>query len=191
MKLGWVRHGKTEWNALGKIQGQTDIPLNEEGIAQASALAERLANDEFKWDGVISSDLMRARETANIIAVRLGIPLLAPDIRLRERYFGEIEGTSEAERLARWGEHWRTAYTGQESDQSVRTRGLDFVNEWLGNSSAYKLLVVSHGSFLSQMLHTLCQGLDDSYISNMSYSIVEYQEGQWQSVLHNCTLHLK
>ncbi|XEC92732.1 histidine phosphatase family protein [Paenibacillus tarimensis] len=190
MIIGWIRHGKTDWNALGKIQGQTDIPLNEEGIRQASALAERLAEQSGNWEAVVSSDLKRARLTAHIIASRLAIPLLQADSRLRERHFGEVEGTTEPERIARWGEAWRTTYEGKESDNSLRERGMDFINDWVSAESYNRLLVVTHGSFLVQMLHTLCEDLDDSYIQNMSLSIVERKEGGWHSVLHNCTAHL-
>ncbi|MBJ6363547.1 histidine phosphatase family protein [Paenibacillus sp. GCM10012307] len=188
--IGWVRHGKTDWNALGKIQGQTDIPLNEEGIRQAQALAERLATEGLQWDGVVSSPLSRARETARMIAERLDIPLLAPDKRLQERGFGEIEGTTEQERISRWGEQWRQTYVGQESDEEVRERGFNFLQDWLEQAGMNRLLVVSHGSFLSLMLHTLCDNLDKSYIGNMSFSIMDYNGERWQSVLHNCTLHL-
>ncbi len=148
-RIGWIRHGRTEWNALGKIQGQTDIPLNEEGIRQARALAERLAADGMHWDGVVSSHLSRARETARIIAEKLEIPLLEPDERLQERYFGEIEGTTEQERISRWGEQWRQTYEGQESDELVRARGFGFFeglaaaggNEQFARCLARQLLV--------------------------------------------------
>lgn len=189
--MGWVRHGRTSWNAEGKIQGQTDIPLNEEGRAQAYKLAERLAQDEQRWDAVISSDLGRASETGRVIAERLGIPLLHADERLRERGFGEIEGTTEAERLERWGAAWRTTYDGQESDAEVTARGMAFISDMQTIHASRKLLVVTHGSFLSQMLHSLCENLDDSYIGNMSYSILELREGGWRSLLHNCSLHLQ
>ena len=190
MKIGWVRHGRTAWNALGKIQGQTDIPLNEEGKQQAERLALRLAANEIEWDAVISSDLMRARETARTIAEKLGVPLLPPDHRLRERFFGEIEGTTEEERLARWGEDWRTTFEGQETDAAVFARGMSFIKEWREQKPGQRLLVVTHGSFLNQMLHSLCEGLDGSYIGNMSYSITEFRNEQWTSLLHNCTVHL-
>lgn len=191
MRMGWIRHGRTSWNAEGKIQGQTDIPLNEEGTAQARMLAARLAGDAMRWDAIISSDLQRARETACIISARLGIPLLPADHRLRERGFGEIEGTTEQERLARWGPDWRRTYEGQESDADVTARGLAFIADMREQAPQRNLLVVSHGSFLSQLLHSLCDGLDDSYICNMSYSIVELQEESWVSLLHNCSLHLQ
>jgi probable phosphoglycerate mutase len=187
-----IRHGKTDWNALGKIQGQTDTLLNEEGLRQAKALAERLYRDaDEKWDAIVSSDLSRARETARIIAERLQLPLLPSDARLRERGFGEIEGTTEDERLQRWGADWRNAAVGQESDDSVRERGMSFVNEWRENRSEVRLLAVTHGSTLAQLLAEMCERLDDGYLGNMSYSILEYQDSRWNYLLHNCTRHLQ
>ncbi|MGG4142827.1 histidine phosphatase family protein [Paenibacillus algorifonticola] len=191
MIMGLVRHGNTDWNKLGKIQGQTDIPLNERGVAQAVALANRLSEDQKLWDAVISSDLQRARETARIVADKLGILLLAPDERLRERFYGDIEGTTEQERIARWGEHWRQAEVGQESDETVRGRGRSFVEEWRQGNPQGRLLVVTHGSFLAQLLDELCSGLDKQFLDNMSYSILQFTENEWKSLLYNCSRHLQ
>ncbi|ANY68887.1 phosphoglycerate kinase [Paenibacillus sp. BIHB 4019] len=191
MIIGLVRHGNTDWNKLGKIQGQTDIPLNERGVAQAVALANRLSEDQKLWDAVISSDLQRARETARIVADKLGIPLLAPDERLRERFYGDIEGTTEQERIARWGEQWRQAEVGQESDETVRGRGRSFVEEWRRGNPEGRLLVVTHGSFLAQLLDELCSGLEKQFLDNMSYSILQFNENEWESLLYNCSRHLQ
>ncbi|MBD2845147.1 histidine phosphatase family protein [Paenibacillus sp. IB182496] len=191
MQLGWVRHGRTNWNALGKIQGQTDIPLTKEGLQQADLLAKRLQRDDYRWDAVVSSPLQRAAQTAAVLAEALDVPLLAPDDRLKERAFGEIEGTTEEARIARWGAQWRLTYEGQESDEAVRARGLAFVRERLERKTPERLLVVSHGSFLTCLLHTLCEGLDESYIGNMSYSVMDDHERQWRILLHNCTAHLQ
>lgn len=89
--IAWVRHGETEWNRLRKIQGQTDIPLNETGKQQAALAADRLVHET--WDGIYASDLARARQTAEIISDRLGVKILGLDARLRERGFGSLEGT--------------------------------------------------------------------------------------------------
>ncbi|SFE90894.1 probable phosphoglycerate mutase [Paenibacillus algorifonticola] len=191
MIIGLVRHGNTDWNKLGKIQGQTDIPLNERGIAQAVALANRLSEDQTPWDAVIASDLQRARETARIIADKLDIPLLAPDERLRERFYGDIEGTTEQERIARWGEQWRHAEVGQESDETVRVRGRSFVEEWRQSNPQGRLLVVTHGSFLAQLLDELCSGLDKQFLDNMSYSILQFKGSVWEPLLYNCSRHLQ
>ncbi|BBI33217.1 histidine phosphatase family protein [Cohnella abietis] len=188
-RIGWVRHGITEWNQLGKIQGVTDIPLSLEGIQQARLLAERLLLDKEQWNGIYCSDLTRAYETGEIIAERLGIPLLQ-DVRLRERSFGEAEGTTEAERLSRWGTEWRRLVPDQESDDTIRARGHEFVNELIAKHQGEAWLVVTHGSFLGRMLQSLCTGLDDSHLRNVSLTVLEKQPQGWQPMIHNCTRHL-
>lgn len=90
-----VRHGETDWNAEGRWQGHADVPLNERGRAQAAALAEQLAGDD-RVGIVYSSDLGRARETAEIAAVRLGLELVL-DRDLREIDVGSREGRTWSE----------------------------------------------------------------------------------------------
>ncbi len=79
--IGFIRHGSTEWNRLGKLQGQLDTDLTEEGREQARLLGLRLAKET--WDGIISSDLTRARETAQIVSDLSGIPFIRTDKRLK------------------------------------------------------------------------------------------------------------
>ncbi|MCK9857430.1 histidine phosphatase family protein [Paenibacillus sp. ATY16] len=191
MIIGMVRHGNTDWNALGKIQGQTDIPLNELGKKQANALASRLSQDEKLWDAVISSDLQRARQTAAVIADKLDIPLLDGDPRLRERNFGEVEGLTLPERVERWGENWREVAQGLETDEEVRARGLAFLQDWQKQRPEGRLLVVSHGGFLAQMFDTLCVDLEKQHLGNLSYSILQFKDEQWAPLLYNCTRHLE
>ncbi|WP_300682004.1 histidine phosphatase family protein [Nocardioides sp.] len=93
-RLVLVRHGRTEWNRLGRIQGQTDVDLDEVGVAQAAAVAPYIAG--FEPVAIWSSDLSRASATAARIAVECGL-LVRHDERLRERGFGEIEGLSHRE----------------------------------------------------------------------------------------------
>ncbi|MBD2869674.1 histidine phosphatase family protein [Paenibacillus arenilitoris] len=190
MIIGFVRHGRTDWNAEGKIQGQTDIPLNEEGIRQAHALAERLKGEERIWDAVASSDLSRAYRTAGIIAEGLGIPLLDGDARLRERYFGDAEGTKENERHERWGADWRSAAPGVESSAEMKARGLDALAEWVNGYPERNLLVVTHGSFLVGLLAELCPGLTDEHLHNLSYSVLERHGQEWRARVYNCVKHL-
>jgi probable phosphoglycerate mutase len=92
--LWLVRHGQTDWNAQGRWQGQTPDapPLNATGLAQAQAAAEQLAvQDGLTFAAIYSSDLLRARQTAEIIARRLGLPVRL-DARLREAHLGAWEG---------------------------------------------------------------------------------------------------
>lgn len=119
IQLGLIRHGTTEWNLEGRMQGQMDTPLAEVGRVQAKSLANRLKYEA--WDGIIASDLMRAHETALTIEKITGVPLLGVDARLRERAFGQLEGTTVQDRIAKWGEDWREREheLGLESDDSL------------------------------------------------------------------------
>jgi len=85
-----ARHGETEWNALGRLQGANDVPLNERGREQALALGAALSREGIVR--VTASDLSRARQTGEVVARRLGVRELAIDPELRERSFGPFEG---------------------------------------------------------------------------------------------------
>lgn len=192
MIIGLVRHGQTDWNAIGRIQGQTDIPLNEEGIRQAKALGRRIASEDRKWDAVVSSDLLRAGETARIIAEAIDVPLLPGDERLRERYFGEMEGLTRAERVERWGNEWPVEnVVGIEPMEDVRARAHAFVEQWRQDRPDVSLLVVSHGGLIAALLPILCESIGDDHIGNLSYSILEWNNEGWTPLLYNCTAHVE
>lgn len=95
-----ARHGETDWNREGRWQGATDIPLNDVGRAQARALGERLVGRRIA--AVASSDLSRARETADLVATVLGVPNVGALRDLRERSYGAFEGLTRAECRARF-----------------------------------------------------------------------------------------
>jgi broad specificity phosphatase PhoE len=104
-RLFLARHGETEWNAIGRLQGHTDIPLNATGKDQARELAAALAGAGIAH--VITSDLVRARETGSIVAEVLGLaaPRIVPE--LRERRFGVFEGLTRDECLAQYPAAWQ------------------------------------------------------------------------------------
>ena len=102
MRLLLVRHGETDWNAAGRIQGCTDTPLNARGRAQAAALTEKLRSSE-RAEALYTSPLRRAAETAEIIGSALGLRP-EPVEALREISFGVWEGCSWAEIQRRWPE---------------------------------------------------------------------------------------
>lgn len=95
------RHGRTEWNAAGRFQGQLDVPLNPTGESQARAAAAQLA--QLPPTAIVSSDLQRARFTAEALAALAGLPV-AIDERLRETYAGGWQGLSREDLLARYSD---------------------------------------------------------------------------------------
>ena len=190
MLIGFIRHGLTDWNALGKIQGQTDIPLNEEGRLQARMLGDRLLQEPYPWDFVISSGLSRAEETASIIASILDIPMLEPDIRLRERAYGKVEGLTALERETRYGKEWQLQDLGQEKDLELQARGMAFIEEMWTQYPDRNMLVVSHGGFLAQLYSSLYKDRLIERIGNLSLTIMEKKEMDWVPLLFNCTRHI-
>jgi broad specificity phosphatase PhoE len=135
-----VRHGETDWNAEGRLQGHTDTPLNELGRRQARALAEELAGDGI--EAVYSSDLARARETAEIVGARLGLPVaLEPD--LRERDWGTWEGLTGAER--------ERVELVAEATEEHRERTLHALRAIASRHAGGRVLVVTHGGSLRRV----------------------------------------
>lgn len=186
--IGFIRHGSTEWNQLGKLQGQLDTDLTNEGREQARLLGLRLAGES--WDGIISSDLKRASETAQIISMQTRIPLIATDVRLRERKYGLVEGTTLAEREERWGTDWKLQDLGQEKDGELWARWSEIETEILESFQGKKLLLVSHGGFIVQVLREL-QMNQEQFLQNTSLTLLSRVEDQWKLQLYNCLSHLQ
>ena len=152
-----VRHGETDWNRNGRWQGHADTPLNERGRAQARQLADELSGEGVS--AVYASDLMRARETAEIIAGRLGRPV-ALDPRLREVDIGGWAGLTMPEIETRFPddvERWRTgdprhAFDGGESYAAMGERVVAAVEEIARRHSGEDVVVVLHGGPIRALL---------------------------------------
>jgi len=139
-----VRHGQTDWNAERRLQGSTDIPLNEVGRGQARDAAAVLA--PYEWDAVVSSPLSRAAETADLIAEGLGLTVSRRVPELTERSFGPAEGMQagpELEALRIPG-----GFKGAESEDEAASRGLAALEALAEEFSGQRLLVVTHGTLL-------------------------------------------
>ncbi|MCQ4085780.1 histidine phosphatase family protein [Saccharibacillus sp. JS10] len=190
MRIGLIRHGLTDWNAAGRIQGKSDIPLNDEGRAQASKLAHRLVDEPFTWDFAISSGLLRAQETAEIIASKLQIPLLEADIRLSERGFGPMEGMQISDLIAQYGDDWKIQDNGQESLQAVEERTLAFIADLEVKYPQQNILIVTHGGLLAQLYTALYKDRPVEKIGNLSLSVLEKRGELWESLIYNCSKHL-
>ena len=124
--LTLVRHGETQWNAAGRIQGHLDIPLNATGLAQAAAIGERLGGEAF--DAILSSDLERALQTVRPI-VRHSEQTLIREARLRERHLGVLQGLTGEEAAMRHPQAWQ-AFKARHPGLLVRIEELDAFNDF-------------------------------------------------------------
>ncbi|SDQ08435.1 histidine phosphatase family protein [Microbacterium sp. cf332] len=156
--LTLVRHGETDWNRDRRIQGSTDIPLNETGREQARAVATLLGESVTGDVVVASSDLSRAAETARIIAERLGAAAPRTYPELRERGYGDAEGVGVEEFHARWGE-WAVAdVPNAEPWAAVRDRALRGLERAVRDARAdtaprsVPLVVVAHGALIREVI---------------------------------------
>ena len=151
-----VRHGETNWNAAGRIQGLLDVPLSERGRRQARTLASRLAGP---FDAFYCSDLRRTRETAAPFARRLGLSPVY-DERLREWHLGDFENRTYAE-LQHHFERELAGFINMDPDlvipagESYRQffgRSLSGVEAIVAKHPGQRLLMVSHGGVVINLL---------------------------------------
>jgi broad specificity phosphatase PhoE len=175
--LTLVRHGETSANLDGVWHGSTDTPLTERGRRQAQRVADYLAERYSDATTVYSSPLARARDTANLISARLGIPLVI-DPDLAEYHLGSWEGVSYAD-LHQKHRFWEMikqdadfAPHGGESPRVVVQRFMDSLQRMTLKHAGERVVVVAHGGALSMVLAALLDG---------DYS-------QWKRVMHNCAV---
>ena len=175
------RHGETDWNREGRLQGHTDTPLNATGLAQAQALAERLR--AHRLDAVVSSDLARAWTTGQIVAEGLGIPLIR-EPGLRETHIGEAEGLFWPEVKSRFGEalteRWFTdddaAFPGGETGLETRSRGLAALRRFVAEQPYRRIGVSTHGAMVRQLMkHALPPGSPPARTRNTVLYMLRYE----------------
>lgn len=155
-----IRHGETEWNQSGRFQGHSDVPLSEEGRAQAEALGRNLIVDQV--DAIYASDLMRAMETAAPLAARFGLKVIA-DPLLRELNFGAWEGRSFTEVNADspdtmkefYRDPERAAIPESEPFPDFQKRVAGRVREIAAAECGKRVVIVSHGASIRILLADL------------------------------------
>ena len=195
-----IRHGETEWNRIGRQQGQLDTDLSDLGRAQAQALADALAGEKF--DALYSSDLGRAMQTAEIIAPRVGLEII-PDARLRETHLGLLQGMTiagfqrkhpqEYERFCSDDPDYRIP--GGESARDQYERSVACAEAMTARHAGGRLLTVTHGGVLDSFLRRAV-GLDLAArrrfsLYNASINSFSITDGQWRLGRWGDTHHLK
>jgi probable phosphoglycerate mutase len=194
-----VRHGETDWNATGRIQGQSDTPLNALGKIQAERVAQRLARETVQ--ALYSSDLARAFETATIIGEQLGL-VVTKVPRLRERQYGVWEGLTSAEIEARYPtqfDEWRARSTdfappqGETSSQLLK-RALTSLQTIARQHVGELVVVVTHGGFCYVLINHILGSVDgdrrEFTFGNASLHTLEFAHGNWAVIAVNETAHL-
>ncbi|HAY42319.1 MAG TPA: histidine phosphatase family protein [Micrococcaceae bacterium] len=139
--LALIRHGQTDWNLAGRMQGRTDIDLNDTGRAQARELGRDLRGQN--WDLVVASPLTRAQETATLIAAELDVEHASPATDVIERGFGPLEGRI----MAEVSEVEAAALAAETEDrETVLHRMLGALSVLVQENPGRKILVISHGA---------------------------------------------
>lgn len=182
-----VRHGQTDWNALGKLQGKTDIPLNKTGIRQAEECSHVLQPED--WDALVTSPLKRARETGEIINQKLKLPVIVLD-QFMERHFGEAEGLNVEQRTAMFPDKH---YPGQEDLHIFRERLMDGLEHIKQEFPDGRVLLVAHGAVINELLAVLSNGElgpGKTLLGNACISNIQLQQEQWKILNYNQVSHL-
>ncbi|RTR34005.1 histidine phosphatase family protein [Robertmurraya yapensis] len=182
-----VRHGETDWNALGMLQGKTDIPLNHKGINQAKECGEFLKS--ATWDVVVTSPLTRAKQTAEIVSSFIDKPLIEM-AEFIERDYGDAEGMTVEERMTTYP---NKNYPNQEDRLSLTKRimkGLEQIRQkWEGKS----VIVVAHGAVINAILGELSNGeigSDKTRLRNACLNNIEHVDDVWNIKDFNLVAHL-
>jgi len=196
----FIRHAETDWNSEQRMQGQLDLPLNALGEAQADALGGYFRRDLAY--ALYSSDLLRARQTAQPVAAALRLTMrLLP--ALRERHFGRCEGLTLAEAGARYPGDARAfasgdpdyAPAGGESRRQHQLRILACIESLAGDHRGQTVFVVTHGGVLD-VIYRFARGLPDDAprdypIPNTGINWVVVDGGEWRIESWGETPHLQ
>lgn len=199
MKLFLIRHGQTDWNILGKYQGQTDIPLSAEGLRQAERLAQHFPSDTL--DIIYASDLQRAVMTAQRLARKFSAPVKV-EKALRELNFGAWEGLTYQEIAQRWpqevehlfGAPEKLQIPGGETFLTLQQRAMEKMREIRTENEGKNVAVVAHGAItkaiLTALLHIPLHYVWTLRQDNTAVNIIRFDDTFVSVELLNGTAHL-
>lgn len=157
VKIYLLRHGETDWHKTGRLQGHTDIALNEEGINQIKAIGDLILEKDIHIDVIISSPLLRAMRSAEIVAKKIGYDnrYIIVEPNFIERSFGRAEGLTKEERenILHDGQD-----LGMESVENLCERAKTAILKQVSINKNKTLLIVAHGSILKAILTSTSGG---------------------------------
>lgn len=173
-----VRHGETDWNRERRIQGSSDIPLNDTGREQARATGTLLASR--RWTALVASPLSRAAETARLIGEHVGLaePELEP--RLAERDYGAAEGLTGAEIDVKFPDG--ADVPGRETREAVAARVVAALHDLAARHPGEAVIVVAHGGVIRSVLESVAPGRHREPITNGSVHSFRHADGALELV---------
>lgn len=182
--VGLLRHGQTDWNIDMRLQGISDIPLNETGHTQAKLAAEILA--EGTWNQVISSPLSRAKVTAQYVSEALGLGHFNVHELLLERSFGVAEGSSYEE----WRERLQAGMhaDGAESIDQLESRVSKLLDELAEQYEGKEVIAVSHGALIRKLIGIVSNGefpREGERFGNASLTKIIHDGTSWKILEYN------
>jgi probable phosphoglycerate mutase len=197
-RLCVVRHGETAWNAEHRVQGQLDVPLNGIGQVQALAASKVLAKEKF--DVIYSSDLSRARQTAEPTAGLLSMKILF-EKDLRERHYGIFERHTYADVKVRYPEDYARfdardpeyAFRTGESLRDFADRSIAVVSRLIGKHENQNILVFTHGGVLDMLYRHVSGlaltaertfGIPNAGLNRIEVSLAGWQIKAWADISH-------
>ena len=171
-----IRHGQTDWNKKFLIQGRENNPLNEEGIIQAYVTANLLLNNDSNWDVIISSPLIRAVQTAEIIKDKLNLksPIIINN-NVIEREFGAAEGLTISEEV--YDRINNDDYDNLETCKELQKRSMDTIIDIVKSFPNKKILIITHSHFIKGLLTQIDSNFTwTSSLKNASINYVYFNE---------------
>lgn len=174
MKIFLIRHGQTDWNLEGRFQGREDIPLNEQGVLQAIECGNAIKGEEVNI--VITSPLIRAKRTAQIIADEIGANQLFIEEGITERDFSKVSGMTPQEREAFYA-------SGEEDDKEpwelLSKRMMANIEKYAKLYPGQNIIMVSHGASINCVLAVLSEGRTGTgkiILKNVCINIINYED---------------
>ncbi|WP_285397722.1 histidine phosphatase family protein [Lysinibacillus sp. fls2-241-R2A-57] len=187
MEICLVRHGETDWNKEGRLQGRMNIPLNQAGVDQANECANHLSTTNY--DLIITSPLLRAKQTAEIISEKMSVPILEMN-HFIERNYGDAEGLTVVERTSKFPNR---NYPNQEPRDSLTKRVMEALHFIYQSEKDKRIILVSHGGVINAILAAISNneiGSGKTKLGNACLSEIKFEKDKWTIQYYNQTSHL-